>query len=132
MTGCTPILTTSISTTNPKTYKPPELKAIYFEQGKEATWIKLLDLSYSSSFHVEMINMDAFQIKLRKEGNPEKFVDCGTKKIVTVGKTELEYHGSIFDPTVVSKDEVTNVTNSASYYTYQAYRDRADCENNFD
>lgn len=97
--------TTYITSTNPGIYETPELKIVSFGQGKETTWNKILSLSYTSPFQTDMINMNAYQVKLRMEGYPEAYIDCGSKRIVT-------------------ENQVTTVTNAASQYSYEAYRHR--------
>lgn len=104
MVGCSPSITT-ITTINPGAYNTPESRIVYFDHGKEVTWEKILDLSYSSPFQTDMINANAHHVKLRMEGHPDTYIDCGKKRIVTEG-------------------HVTTVTNSASHYTYEAYRHR--------
>lgn len=101
-----------VGCSTPKTYitniKPspadiPQNKVFYFNQGTKITWDKLLSLAYSSPFQVDGINMNAFQVKLRLEGNPDAYINCGTKRVVT-------------------ESQVTTIINSASQYSYEAYR----------
>lgn len=102
LSGCgAPV--TNIKSTSPQDYPAFEQTIFNFNQGKQNTWDDLLSQFANSDFNINKLNMSGYQVKVSMTGDPEAYLDCGTKIVNT-------------------DDNVVTLVNARKNYSYHAYQ----------
>ena len=94
---------TFITNSQPNIYETQTQHMVLFQQSIDSTWNDLLTIFATSEYKIESINMNAHLVTLRYSGQPDLYIDCGTKRINTDG------------------NEIA-IINSKRLYSYRAYQ----------
>lgn len=88
----------------PKKYDDVSVEPVTVNQGVEETWDELLSEIMESQFKIHNIDSNSHIISLKISGNPQKYIDCGSKTIKSTS-------GSL-----------ATVINTAPKYSYTVHR----------